>query len=176
MRRTLAVLVLLWTFLAGGAADGAVFSDHETPNDEVLRTAVEFRRAVLQRDMPYLEKLLREGGGIDDHVLRFIYDDDYAKQYFGPKGRSVASILSSRPLGIIYEGAINTDREKYKGTAYIVYFYTPVSRRAINERVPHIVQRRKWMVDYVACQFERRGAEWFMIWSFCFDETDGPWR
>lgn len=176
MRKAFTLLAFLWAFLAGGAALGTVLSEQEPPGDEVLRFAAEFRRAVLQRDMPYLEKLLREGGGIDDEVLRFVYEDEYAKRYLGPRAKSVATILSGRSLAVVYEGAIDNSREEYKGTGYIIYFYTytAADRKSSYERIPYLVRRKKWMVDYVACRFERRGTEWLMNGSFCFNETEGP--
>jgi hypothetical protein len=68
------------------------------------------RRAVLQRDMPYPERLLRETGELDGEVLRFVYDDASIKRHLGSNGRSVASILSAPHLGVVYEGAVDNAR------------------------------------------------------------------
>ena len=173
--RFLRCLALLFvTVFSASAGWAALLSDINTQGDEVSQFAISFRKAVLEKDTSYLKDILRNAGGYDEEVARFIYDDAYVKRSLGPKSRSVATIFSYDKLSVVYEGAIQTSQKADGGNVYILYFYVPTKSDFPETRIPFLFTHKKWMIDYVACRIEHSGPDWLLLGSFCFNETSGP--
>jgi len=146
----------------------------ERSKDAVLDFALEFRKAILERNMPYLKDVTSESGGIGEADFPFIYGDGSVHKSGDAHSKSVEEILSSDKLGIAYEGGIDRSTEKGRGAKYLLIYYLPKRNQFHELWLAEILAHRKWMVDYVACQVERKGRQWKLMWSFCYAETEGP--
>jgi|SRR5882672_6025383 len=174
MKHLSSIVSVCIALLFAEQSSAALFAQLNNPQDNVLRFAVEFRHAVVGRDTAYLSRLLSNAGGFDAEVMKFVYDDTYVQQFRGPQAKSVASILSSDHLGIIYEGSLETSNKTYEGNVYVLFFYEPVDTQLDQMSIAYLSRTKRWMVNYVACRVERIGTRWMMLDSFCYNETDGP--
>ncbi len=73
--RLVGVLVGMLLVLPSAFADAMELRKAERSKDDVMNFALDFRKAILERNMPYLRDVTTEGGGIDKTVLDFIYGD-----------------------------------------------------------------------------------------------------
>src|SRR5579871_1141608 len=100
------------------------------PQDEVMKFALDFRKAVLGHDIPFLKEIASNAGGVDQETLKFIYGNDAAP---GPRTgyeKSVAEILSSDQIGIGYESTKVPTGERAGGKQYFLLFSQPRDRES----------------------------------------------
>ena len=167
--------VLICVFLLlPSLATAADITHRQHSGDETVNFAIELKDAVLRKDIKSLKQLSIVGDNWNSETEKFVYDDAYARRIFGKKARSVASILASPKLSIIYEGSIETGNGDPNREAYVLFYYLPFENNYKEMSVSFLTKTKKWMIDYVACKVERVGTKWSMRDAFCYSETDGP--
>ena len=105
--RLVGILIGLLLVAQSTSASATELARAERSKDDVVDFALDFRKAILEKDMPYLKDVTSESGGIGEADFPFIYGDGSVHKPGHAHAKSIAEILASDKLGITYEGGID---------------------------------------------------------------------